>query len=325
MKLDQITYPQQNVCTLYMSETAEVLEAKTQAAYEAKRADLKIRGYERGEATREQAEAVKGADYFWFDATNQIMDEEVPGIYNAVVAEHGFIVVSECDYGLESISKEDGFVVTATFCLLPTFKLGDYKSITITQGSAKVTDEEVERVIAAQKEMKPELLEEFRAQVRAKLTENKALTVVNEAQNAVITSLADIAEGEIPAKMIDDAYEGMVSQLNDMLNQQGMDMQSFLDKVGHTKEEFRAHTRKGADRRVRATLALMQIGVEAGFVPTPEEVEAEIAVRAEQVKDKVKDFATKADRRRVMLSIIRTKATALVLANATIIDPDKAE
>ncbi len=323
MKLETVSYPEQYVCTLTMSANGEALEAAAQAAYEAKRAELKIKGFERGEATREDAEAVKGQDFFWFDAANNILDAESVGVYNAFVKENDLIVVSECEYDLKSINKDDGFVVDVTFCLQPKLTLGEWKGRTFTQRSAKVTEEEVSQYCNPKEDLSPEEVEELRAKVREKLVENKALSVVAEAQNNAIATLADLAVGENPTPLIEQAYEGMLNQLNEMLQKQGANMAQFLEKTGHTKEEFRETTRKGADRRVRATLALMQIGIDAGFIPTDEAVEAEVLVRAEQVKGKVKDFATKADRRRVKLSMIRKKATDLVLEHTTFIDPDK--
>ncbi len=324
MKLENISYPETYLCKLTVSASAEEFEAAIQANYESKRETLKVKGFERGEATRAQAEQIRGQDFFWFDAANAILDAECPAIYKAAVAEHSLNVISECSYDIERVSKEDGFAVSMSFSLLPEFVFGDYKSIVVTQKSAKVTDEEVERVIAAQKDLKPELVDEFRVKVREKLEENRKASVKAEAENMVMMKLAEYAEGEIPTPVIEEAYESMLKQLNDFLQQQNVTMQDFLDKTGHTKEQLSADTRKGAEARVRSALALLRLGTNLGYAPTPEEVEAEVMLRAEQVKSKVKDFAEKADRRRVAMSMIRKKATMHVLENATIVNADEA-
>lgn len=324
MKLEKVSYPEQYVCTISISATGEELEAETQAVFEKKRPSLNIKGFERGAATRAEAEAVKGQDYFWYDASNNILDAEADALYEAFVKENDLIVVSECEYDLVSVNAQDGFVVDITFCLQPKLTLGEWKGRTFTQRPVVVTDEEVSKLLAPKKDLSPEQIEELRVKTRQKLEENKTLSAVAEMKNNAMLTLADIAEGEIPTPLIDQAYEGMVAQLNEVLQKQCVTMAHFLEKTGHTKEEFRESTRKGAERRVRATHALVQIGIDAGFVPTDEEVEAEILVRAENVKGKVKDFAAKADRRRVKLSIIRKKATDLVLEHTTFIDPDAA-
>ncbi len=325
MKLENITYPEQYVCKLTFSETAEALEAATQAAYERKRADLKIKGIERGAASRADAEAAKGQDFFWYDATNAIMDAEIPAIYEAVVAENNFFVVSECTYDMERISKDEGFVVTASFCLLPTFQYGDYKSITAPlKAIVPPTDVEVDRILAAQKDLDASRLEEYRTYVRQKLTQNKQASAVAEMQNVVLLKFTALVTGEVPTPMIDEAYEALLTQLNELLQQQQATMEQFLEQTGHTIEEFRATTRAGAEARVRASLATVRLGVDLGYTPTDEEVSAEIALRAEQVKDKLKDFSQRANRRRVAQSIIRQKATEHILKNITITKEENA-
>ncbi len=325
MKLENITYPEQYVCQLTISADAAEFEAAIQANYESKRETLKIKGFEAGQASRTDAETVRGEDFFWYDAANAVLDAAAPAIYDAVVAEHALAVASECEYDLLSVTKADGFVVTCTFCLVPEFVFGDYSKITVMQKSAVVTEAEVSQIVAAQaaqKEVKPELEAEFRVKIREKLEENKRATVVAEAQSTVLMELGALAEGEIPTPMIEQGYAAMLQQLNEMLQQRNATMAEFLEKTGHTKEEFSADTRKGAEKRLRATLALIRLGISLGYTPTAEEVEAEILVRAEQVKGKVKDFAQKADRRRVAHSIIRKQAMEHLLAQVTIIDPD---
>ncbi|MFI3168759.1 MAG: trigger factor [Faecalibacterium sp.] len=324
MKLENISYPEQYVCKLTVRVSAEEFEEAIEANYQSKRENLKIKGYACGEATRAQAEAVRGEDFFWFDAANAVLDEKSPAVYEAAVAEHQLEVVSECSYDLETLSKAEGFTVGITFCLLPEFTFGDAKTITVTQKSAVVTDAEVEHIFTAQKDVKPELADEFRAKIREKLTENKAATVVAEAQSKVLIEFAAMAEGTLPTPMIDEAYEGMLTQLNELLQQHKTTMEDFLTKTGHSKEQFREDTRKGAAVRVRGTLAILRYGKMLAYTPTPAQVEAEIALRAEQVKDKLKDFAQNASRRRVALSMVRKKAMEAILADATILVPDTA-
>ena len=57
------------------------------------------------------------------DAINDLMDKDVPALYNAAMAEHGFHAVDEPVYDLVSVKKDEGFVATATTALQPELNL----------------------------------------------------------------------------------------------------------------------------------------------------------------------------------------------------------
>ena len=51
------------------------------------------------------------------------MDKDVPALYDAALAEHGFHPVDEPSYDLVSVKKDEGFVATATVALQPELNL----------------------------------------------------------------------------------------------------------------------------------------------------------------------------------------------------------
>ena len=61
--------------------------------YERTRASYTIKGFAKGEADRAQIEADRGEHTFWYDAINDLMDRDVPALYEAAMAEHGFKAV----------------------------------------------------------------------------------------------------------------------------------------------------------------------------------------------------------------------------------------
>ena len=59
--------------------------------YERTRASYTIqRLCKKGEADRAQIEADRGEHTFWYDAINDLMDKDVPALYDAAMKEHGF-------------------------------------------------------------------------------------------------------------------------------------------------------------------------------------------------------------------------------------------
>ena len=119
MKLVSVETPEKSVCKMTFSASPEELEAASNAVYERTRATYTIKGFKKGEADRAQIEADRGEHTFWYDAINDLMDQDVPALYNAALAEHGYVPVDEPVYDLVSVKKDEGFVATATVALQP--------------------------------------------------------------------------------------------------------------------------------------------------------------------------------------------------------------
>ena len=83
MKLVSVETPEKSVCKMTFSATAEELEAASNAVYERTRATYTIKGFQKGEADRAQIEADRGEHTFWYDAINDLMDQDVPALYEA--------------------------------------------------------------------------------------------------------------------------------------------------------------------------------------------------------------------------------------------------
>ncbi len=158
MKLLTVEYPQENVCQLTLSATAEELETAAAAAFERFGVNYKVKGVEKGEATRAEIEAERGEHVFWYDAINDIMDADVPAIYNQTVEELNLNVVSEPGYDLVNVSKDEGFTATATFCLMPSFEIGDYKGIAVSATPTFVTEEQIKHYMERKQRMAAELV-----------------------------------------------------------------------------------------------------------------------------------------------------------------------
>ena len=93
MKLVSVETPEKSVCKMTFSATAEELETASNAVYERTRASYTIKGFAKGEADRAQIEADRGEHTFWYDAINDLMDRDVPALYDAAMQAHGFHAV----------------------------------------------------------------------------------------------------------------------------------------------------------------------------------------------------------------------------------------
>ena len=158
MKLVSVETPEKSVCKMTFSATAEELEAASNAVYERTRANYTIKGFEKGEADRAQIEADRGEHTFWYDAINDLMDKDVPALYDAALAEHGFHPVDEPSYDLVSVKKDEGFVATATVALQPELNLTKTTGFTAECVTPEVTDKEIDNVLERHRAAAAELV-----------------------------------------------------------------------------------------------------------------------------------------------------------------------
>ena len=152
MKLVSVETPEKSVCKMTFSATAEELEAASNAVYERTRASYTIKGFAKGEADRAQIEADRGEHTFWYDAINDLMDRDVPALYEAAMAEHGFKAVDEPSYDLVSVKKDEGFVATATTPLQPELNLTQTTGFHVECVTPAVTDKELAAVRARRRD-----------------------------------------------------------------------------------------------------------------------------------------------------------------------------
>ena len=139
MKLVSVETPEKSVCKMTFSASPEELEAASNAVYERTRASYTIRGFKKGEADRAQIEADRGEHTFWYDAINDLMDKDVPALYDAAMAEHGF-------------------VATATVALQPELNLTRTTGFTAECVTPEVTDKEIDNVLERRRAAAAELV-----------------------------------------------------------------------------------------------------------------------------------------------------------------------
>ena len=158
MKLVSVETPEKSVCKMTFSASAEELETASNAVYERTRASYTIRGFAKGEADRAQIEADRGEHTFWYDAINDLMDKDVPALYDAAMAEHGFKVVDDPVYDLVSVKKDEGFVATATTALQPELNLTQTTGFKTECVTPAVTDKEIDNILERRRQAAAELV-----------------------------------------------------------------------------------------------------------------------------------------------------------------------
>ena len=430
MKLVSVETPEKSVCKMTFSATAEELEAASNAVYERTRANYTIKGFEKGKADRAQIEADRGEHTFWYDAINDLMDKDVPALYDAALAEHGFHPVDEPSYDLVSVKKDEGFVATATVALQPELNLTQTTGFVVECVTPAVTDKEIDAVLERRRNAAAELvphkgpavkgnivhidyegllegkpfqggtaqnqtlqlgsgrmipgfeegilghkageefdifvtfparyhakdlagkpvifkiklidvcvrqipalnsdfakkvanvdtLDELRAQVKQQLHDGKHASALNRAKDQILTQLADAAEGDLPSTLVESTYQLQMQQIQQQLQMQRLSLDRYLSQIHETRESFTAKVRTSAEKTARVRMALLQIAQQENLVPTEEEIDKQLAERAERTKKTLEEVKAQANVHAMRRNEGIRKAADWVIEHSTIED-----
>ncbi len=142
----------------------------------------------------------------------------------------------------------------------------------------ELTDEFVKGNLGA------ESVEEYRVSVRARLEKQAEERSKSDTEDSIINELIKHVEGDIPDVMVEREMDGMVERYDQnmqMYNGFGLDM--YLKYIGQEKKDFRETFRERALNQVKASLAIRHIIKKEEITATDEDLDAEIAKRAEEL------------------------------------------
>lgn len=162
-------------------------------------------------------------------------------------------------------------------------------------------------------------LDEYKADVRAKLEAQAAERDNNAFTNAVIEKVMENATVEIPEAMVERQIDSMVRNFEARLAQQGLKLADFIKYTGQDEKSVRNQYREQAEKSVRANLVLEAVENAENFEATEEEIDAEIVKFAGQIGQDVENLKknlTEGDREYFKADVIRDKAVKFLCDNA---------
>lgn len=169
--------------------------------------------------------------------------------------------------------------------------------------------------------------DEYKADVKAKITDRHVKAADAEVEEKLIDALIDNLEADIPEAMFVNETENQLRDYDNRLRMQGLDLGTYLKYTGLDLDKMREQFRPRAERQVKTRLALEKIAELENLTVTDEDTEAEIKKIADMYgleTDKVKEQVSPD----MLAEDIRVgKAVDIVKANAVITDkaPEAAE
>ena len=136
-------------------------------------------------------------------------------------------------------------------------------------------------------------LEEYKADIRKKLAEEKEKDAQRAKEDAVINKIIETSEMDIPDAMVDAQIDQMADDFGRRMQSQGLSLEQYFQFTGLTMEKLRDELKPQALKRIQTRLVLEKIAEVEDIQPTDEQVDEEIAKMAEMYKmeaDKLKEM-----------------------------------
>ena len=162
-------------------------------------------------------------------------------------------------------------------------------------------------------------LDEYKADIRAKLTENKERNAEQLIDNRMAEELVKLVEGEIPEAMYANQTEESLREYAYRLSSQGMDLKTYEKYTGMNEDAIRAMLRPQAEQQVKVKLALEKIAQIEKLEATEEEIDAQFEKLAEMYgmeADKLKEILPRDE---IKNDLAMDKAVKLVREKVTFV------
>ena len=133
-------------------------------------------------------------------------------------------------------------------------------------------------------------LDEYKADIRAKLEAQAAERDQNAFTNAVVEKVMENATVEIPEAMIERQIDSMMRDFEYRLMGQGLKLADFMKYTGQDMKAFRENYRGQAEKSVKAHLVLSAIEKAEAFEASAEAIDEQIAKFAPQTGKTVEEL-----------------------------------
>ena len=141
-------------------------------------------------------------------------------------------------------------------------------------------------------------------------------------EDGLLSQIVENMEVEVPQVMIDRQIDGMVEDFGQRLQQQGINLETYLAMTKTEMADFRKNFAEPAENNVKTSLALEAIVKDADIDITEEEFNAELDKIAEQVKIESSKLVDMIDKAALGREIAVSKALKLVKDSATVLDKE---
>ena len=162
-------------------------------------------------------------------------------------------------------------------------------------------------------------LDEYKADVKAKIKEQKATDGKRKQEDQAVEQAIKNASYEIPDAMVDTQISQMANDFAQRIQSQGLTMEQYYQFTGMTEEKMNEEFKPQAVKRIETRLVLEAIAKAENIEISDEKLDEEIAKMAEAYKmeaDKLKEFMGDAEKKQMKEDMAVQEAITFLVENA---------
>lgn len=200
------------------------------------------------------------------------------------------------NYGAEDLSGKD-----ATFKVL----VHEIKTRTLPAFEELAEEAEIEGV---------ETLEDLKLNIKTRMQNQKDAAAEEKYTDELYTKVIEATQFDLPESILNQELESTVNDIRQNIQNQGLDLDTFLKITGKTPESFKEEIKPQAEKRARLNLILEAIVKAENLTVTEEEIDEEIKAMAESYGkefDEVKELLA-AYRNTISGDLLMRKAVAII-------------
>lgn len=159
-------------------------------------------------------------------------------------------------------------------------------------------------------------LDELKDDLKKQIAERKEANAKTDFENQIIEQICENMEVEIPECMFTQKCDEMVQDYAYRLQMQGLDLNTYLQYLGQTMDQFKEQFMEGAKQQVKTKLALDAIVKAENIEASEEEIEAEVNKLAEQYNMETDKIKAAVPAEQLSADITTRKAVDFIVDNA---------
>jgi len=159
-------------------------------------------------------------------------------------------------------------------------------------------------------------LDELKEDIKKQIVEKKEKDAKVDFENKLLELVIENIEAEIPDCMYDQKVDELVQDYAYRLQMQGLDINTYLQYLGQTMDEFKAQFEEGAKKQVKVALALEAIVEAEKIEATEDEINAEVDKLAEQYGMDAEQIKAAVPAEQLASDIKTRKAVDLIVESA---------
>ncbi len=125
-------------------------------------------------------------------------------------------------------------------------------------------------------------MDELKEDVRKNLEKSKAARAETVMKNSVIEKVFEANDIDVPDVMVESEIDNMMTEFDQQLRSQGLELESYFKYLGREPKEFREELKDEAFKKVKTRMIVSAVAEQEKFEATDDDITAEIEKMAKQ-------------------------------------------